>query len=292
MTEKNKKPTTTKKKPLPKKPASKRRGRPPKAKKKTPVKKKPIAKKKVTKKVTEKKGQTRKTASKKVAKKVPKKKPKPRKKPTSTRTKKPKKPLAKDKLKKEAKGGRERAKTKAEKIEEQTRLACQYERLQIYSDGSVGSDDIFDEQFHCALVLALFQTGVLETELPIEMGINPATLYYWAVTFPQFRTALKMGRIISRSWWVSQGRRNIGNPFFNTKLYSFMMVNNFEWATKMEPEELLAKFRDFNLIGESENDGPDYENMDKELLELLDNHVCTINGDSAGKQETQEQNPA
>lgn len=290
MTEKKKK-----KKPLPKKPASKKkRGRPAKVKLSTSKelikapKKKTKARAKTNTKANTNKPQTSKPASKAKAKAKPKAKPKS----TSTRTKAPKKPLSKDKLNKDAKGGRNRAEEKAERIKEQTRIACQYEKLAIYTDGSIGCDDIFDDQYHCQKVLELFQTGVLEAELPIEMGINPATLYYWAGKFPQFATVLKMGRLFSRSWWISQGRRNIGNPFFNVKLYQFMMVNNFKWATKIDPDELFAKFADFNLSGEKTEDGPDYENMDKKLLELLDEHVCTINGDSDGNPEAEESNTA
>jgi hypothetical protein len=185
------------------------------------------------------------------------------------RTQQPKDPKNKDKLKGKPKGGRQKAKSKEEKIAEAMEVATKYDNLVIYTDGTIGSFEVYDSEFHCSEVLRLMQEGCDEAELCIELGINPATLYMWSNTYKEFKTAILMGRILCRAWWISQGRRNIHNPFFNNDLYKFQMVNRFEWARTIDQEIMDEKIRDMGFFAGTGDDTPDYDNMSKELLNLL-----------------------
>lgn len=49
-----------------------------------------------------------------------------------------------------------------------------------------------------------------------------------------FRALIDFGRLSSKAWWISQGRKNLQNRSFGTPLYALHMKNRFGWAEKQE----------------------------------------------------------
>jgi hypothetical protein len=57
--------------------------------------------------------------------------------------------------------------------------------------------------------------------------------YSWSRRIPLFRDIVEIGALYKKAWWLSQGRKNIGDNKFNTPLYIRMMSNLFHWTSEV-----------------------------------------------------------
>jgi hypothetical protein len=62
-----------------------------------------------------------------------------------------------------------------------------------------------------------------------------------------FKELVDIGRMMSKAWWLEQGRRNIENTKFNTTLWSFNMKNRYGWADKTENTSVDGDLEDKSL---------------------------------------------
>ena len=64
----------------------------------------------------------------------------------------------------------------------------------------------------------------------------------WMKEEPGFSDTIKLGRMLSESWWRSKGRCNTeqdkgDDVVFNTQLYHINMKNRFNWSDKQEVKQ-------------------------------------------------------
>lgn len=79
-----------------------------------------------------------------------------------------------------------------------------------------------------------YENGASDVEICAVMKITYSQFQDAYMRDSNFRKAVDIGRAMSKAWWYSQGRRNIGNNKFNTALWNFNMKNLFGWADKTE----------------------------------------------------------
>ena len=85
----------------------------------------------------------------------------------------------------------------------------------------------------------MFDLGSSIVEVCKFLGINKSTWYRW-LKDPRkgdFQESAQMGLESSEAYWVRMGRENIENKSFNTALYSFMMVNKFNYRSAYSKQE-------------------------------------------------------
>jgi len=92
-------------------------------------------------------------------------------------------------------------------------------------------------------VIEMFQKGASIVEVCRFLGINKSTWYRW-LKDPRkkdFQEHAEKGLEASEAHWVKMGRENIENKSFNTALYSFMMVNKFNYRSAYSKQEKDVK---------------------------------------------------
>ena len=88
-------------------------------------------------------------------------------------------------------------------------------------------------------VLEMFDRGSSIVEVCKFLGINKSTWYRW-LKDPRkgdFQEHAEKGLEASEAYWVQMGRENVENKNFNTALYSFMMVNKFNYRSAYSKQE-------------------------------------------------------
>ena len=89
----------------------------------------------------------------------------------------------------------------------------------------------------------MFSKGASIVEVCNFLGINKSTWYRWLKDERKkdFQEAAELGLEASESYWVQLGRDNVENKSFNTALYSFLMVNKFNYRSAYSKQEKDVK---------------------------------------------------
>ena len=89
----------------------------------------------------------------------------------------------------------------------------------------------------------MFEKGASIVEVCKFLGINKSTWYRWLKDERKkdFQEAAELGLEASESYWVQLGRDNVENKSFNTALYSFLMVNKFNYRSAYSKQEKDGK---------------------------------------------------
>ncbi len=89
------------------------------------------------------------------------------------------------------------------------------------------------------IVGEMFTNGATIVEICNFLGINKSTWYRWLKDSRKsnFQEAVELGLQASEAHWISVGRNNLENKSFNTALYSFMMVNKFDYRSAYSKQE-------------------------------------------------------
>ena len=89
----------------------------------------------------------------------------------------------------------------------------------------------------------MFEKGSSIVEVCKFLGINKSTWYRWLKDERKkdFQEAAQLGLEASEAYWVQLGRDNVENKSFNTALYSFLMVNKFNYRSAYSKQEKDVK---------------------------------------------------
>ena len=88
-------------------------------------------------------------------------------------------------------------------------------------------------------VMKMFQEGSSIVEVCKFLGINKSTWYRW-LKDPRkkdFQEAAELGLEASEAFWIQMGKDNLQNKSFNTGLYTFLMVNKFNYRSAYSKQE-------------------------------------------------------
>ena len=91
-------------------------------------------------------------------------------------------------------------------------------------------------------VLDLYKEGASDVEIKAliweKRGSFSNNLWdRWMKEEEEFWETIKMGRILSHSWWVRNGRKSLKDPMFSYTGWYMNMKNRFNWADKKEIKE-------------------------------------------------------
>jgi hypothetical protein len=124
-----------------------------------------------------------------------------------------------------------------------------------------GAVPTYDKNYHPFTAVQLLAEGASVMELALEFGIYPTTIYKWMRAHEEFALAVNHGRVLTKAWWLREGRKNLSNARFNNALYALHMSNRFGWAKKAEhvlnnpqaltsPDEILPPELREQLLGD------------------------------------------
>lgn len=137
----------------------------------------------------------------------------------------------------------------------------------------IGGITKYDPELMPVVAFDILTDGKTVHALLIEFGISMNELKTWCAKFPEFCKAVELGMSYSYHWWLEQGRMNIGNPDFNTKLYEMQMKNRFGWLTKAVSNETVIDNINVinNISGGSDSDAPvlDLDKLNTKDLDTL-----------------------
>lgn len=83
----------------------------------------------------------------------------------------------------------------------------------------------------------LYSEGAADVEICRELNWSQKQFDDYYQTHEGFKALVDFGRLASKAWWYSQGRKNLQNRSFATPLYALNMKNRFGWAEKQENTE-------------------------------------------------------
>ena len=71
--------------------------------------------------------------------------------------------------------------------------------------GDEGRASKYDPE-HCMTIRLLAQSGKFPEEWAAHIGVHMGTLRNWASTFPEFREAVLIARVLLTTWWTNKAR--------------------------------------------------------------------------------------
>ena len=88
-------------------------------------------------------------------------------------------------------------------------------------------------------VLALYRKGGSDSEVKVIIydmrGSFSNDLWdRWLNEEPEFTETIRVGRMLSKGWWLRAGRENVAYREFNYQGWYMNMRNRFGWADKQE----------------------------------------------------------
>jgi len=91
---------------------------------------------------------------------------------------------------------------------------------------------------HPLQYINLSRQGLSDVEIASEFEVSMDTLKAWTAKYKDFNMAFEIGRAMFESWWINEGRGNLGNRFYQTSLYKFLTGNKLGWSDKIESKNL------------------------------------------------------
>lgn len=107
-------------------------------------------------------------------------------------------------------------------------------------------------------ILNLYKEGAADIEIK-------AMIYEWRGTYSnslwdrwideeeEFSQTIKMGRMMSETWWNKKGRKNLDNKEFSFTGWYMNMKNRFGWRDKQEIQQSITGLVEYSLPGQYKN---------------------------------------
>jgi hypothetical protein len=96
--------------------------------------------------------------------------------------------------------------------------------------------------------------GLSITEVRANLDIGVTVWLRWFREWPEFRETVERFLDLSESWWLSFGRQNLGNKFFNGGLYMTQMALRFKYPRQLEHHlETQGNAQDTEAIEKAED---------------------------------------
>ena len=87
---------------------------------------------------------------------------------------------------------------------------------------------------YCEIARKLLKDGYCMTEIAYDLDVNITTLKRWIANFPEFRSVIEEDKSFSEGWWLKEGKANLANGKYNTRMYELQMMNRFGWKKNQE----------------------------------------------------------
>lgn len=87
---------------------------------------------------------------------------------------------------------------------------------------------------YCEVARNLLKEGCCKVEIAYELDVNISTLNRWIEQFPEFRNAIEGDASFAEGWWMKEGKANLANGRYNTRMYELQMMNRFGWKKNAE----------------------------------------------------------
>jgi len=112
-------------------------------------------------------------------------------------------------------------------------------------------------------ILELYRNGASDVEVKsfiyTERGSFSNDLWdRWLEEESQFSETIKMGRLLSESWWSKEGRSNLRTKDFNYVGWYMNMKNRFGWKDRQEikHEGTVSGFLSFDPLDDKSDNSP------------------------------------
>lgn len=79
-----------------------------------------------------------------------------------------------------------------------------------------------------------YEQGASDVEVCKVLNITMTEFDNYYASNANFARLIDIGRMMSKAWWYSQGRKALANKEFNSPVWNFNMKNRFGWADKTE----------------------------------------------------------
>lgn len=116
---------------------------------------------------------------------------------------------------------------------------------------------------YCEIVKTFLYEGYAILEICRELKKSRQCINEWREKHKEFGDTFNEYLQYAEGWWLGEGRKNIGNKNFNSRLYELQMQNRYGWNKKSEQKvehsgEVKIEHSTQNLSDLKEKYGRDY----------------------------------
>lgn len=117
------------------------------------------------------------------------------------------------------------------------------------------------KETYCDLIIEHMSEGASITSFAAEIGVARSTIDEWAINYPEFSGAVKIGKAKCAAWWEKLGRSNAITGDGNATLVIFGLKN-------MAPDDFRDK-QEIHQTGSMEHKHSVKEMTNEELEEII-----------------------